>query len=189
MQMSIRRIFQALATPTPVFVATAVVSLMSTGCQSPDVVLFGRADLAEGAYHPILPDAALIASFHEHRSTFEQLRQMIETDSKLHRVREDRTDPKDPAEAGVSPERNAEYRRLLRVIGCPAGLVASPRRHEIYFDSGHYNLLIAAAKKGYCYLKNPPPSTVTSTSELRVGDDEQVFRHIEGHWYIYWFGF
>lgn len=187
--------FLGLGSRLRVFVAAAIVTLTATGCQSPgespaDTFGSSRAAVAEGADYPILPDATLIASFHEHRSTFEQLRQMILADSRLHRVDEDRTEPKDPAAAGVSPERIAEYRRLLREIGCPGGIIAYGNRHgDIYFISGHRNILLAASTKVYCYLKNAPASTVTDTSALRVGDDEQAYRHIEGHWYIYWTGF
>jgi hypothetical protein len=173
------------------FAAAAILVLTATGCQSPGNG-FGhnRAEVAEGTDHPILPDSALISSFHEHRSAFERLRQMIVADSKLHRVSEDQTDPQDPAAADVSPERIAEYRRLLQVIGCPGGFVAQGGHHRsIYFISGHCNLLIAASTKGYCYLKKGPASTVTDTSTLRVGDDEDAYRRIEDHWYIFWKGF
>jgi hypothetical protein len=87
--------------------------------QDPDAgTAFLRLIAAEDAKNPILPDEDLLASFQKFRTTFEQLQQMIATDSKLYRVDEDWTDPRDPRDAGVSSARTAKYRRLLAEAGC-----------------------------------------------------------------------
>ncbi len=174
------------------FLTAVTVILMATGCQSKSerraTTEFDRAIAAQDAKYPILSDAALIAAFDRHRATFEQLHEMIVSDSKLHRVDEDWTDPAVPAEAGVSPGRVAEYRRLLEAIECRRGFAAYPARPGIYFISGCHGLAVAGSTKGYCYLEAAPAASVTNTATWRpahAGDDYEVFRHIEGHWYVY----
>src|SRR5438445_4791219 len=68
------------------------------------------------------PDDILLASFFKHRTEFEELHRMAAADTNLLRVDASRTDPRDAAEAGVSPRRVATYRKLLNRVGCPAGL-------------------------------------------------------------------
>jgi len=168
--------------------------IILAGCASHDQSAQQAAEfsriIAEGdANHPILPDDVLISAFQQHHSTFEELRQMIATDSKLHRVDEDWTDPKDPAEVGISPERIAEYRRLLAEVGCSRGFIAYPTRPGIYFISGARGLVVAGSTKGYCCLESALPLVVTNTetySPPHAGDDFEVFRPIEGHWYIWY---
>jgi hypothetical protein len=148
---------------------------------------FSFAIAAGDAQHPIWPDDLLIAAFRQHRSTFEELRQMILADSRLRRVDEDWTDPRDPTTIGVSPERIATYRRLFSEVGCGRGFGADPTG-GIDFISGSSGLVVAGASKGYCYLESPPSLTVTNTATYRpphATEDYKVFRPIEGHWYLY----
>jgi hypothetical protein len=137
----------------------------------------------------IWPDDLLLAAFQQHRSTFEQLHQMIVTDSQLHRVGEDWTDPRDPATIGISPERIAEYRKLLATVGCGAGFAEYPWRPGIHFISAATGMAASGGYvKGYCYLENAPTSVVTNTAAYNpphAGDDYVVFHPIEGHWYVY----
>src|SRR6266567_2930874 len=131
-------------------------------------------------------DEKLIASFLRHRADFEQLRQMATADSTLRRVSDSWTDPPDLASAGVSPQRVAEYRRLLHRVGCPEGLMAFPARPGIRFLSSSRGLLNRGSSKGYCYLESVPPLLVTNTDTYRpeLPGAYEVYRQIEGSWYL-----
>jgi hypothetical protein len=136
------------------------------------------------AQNPILPDEDLIAEFQKHRATFEQLQQMIATDSTLHRVDNDWTDPS----PGVSPERIAQYRQLLQEVGCRRGFCAYPGRPGMYFISAAQGTVASSLTKGYYYFEGTPPLLVTNTSAYSPKngvDSYEVFRPIEGHWYVY----
>jgi hypothetical protein len=150
---------------------------------------FSFAIAAGDAQHPIWPDDFLIAAFRQHRSTFEELRQMILADSRLRRVDEDWTDPRDPATIGISPERIAEYRRLFAEVGCGRGFAKYNWRPGIYFISAATGMAASGGYlKGYCFLQTAPVSIVTNTATYmppHVADDYEIFRPIEGHWYIY----
>ncbi len=138
--------------------------------------------------HPILSDNLLIDSFHHNRSTFAKLHEMITADSALHRVDEDWTDPANPAEIGISPDRIAEYRRLLVQVGCNRGFAAYPARPGIYFFSGTSGLSIAGSTKGYCYLEIAPNLVVSNTATYVPSDNSdsyRIYRPIEAHWYVY----
>jgi hypothetical protein len=133
------------------------------------------------------PDDILLASFFKHRNEFEELHRMAAADTNLLRVDASRTDPPDAASAGVSPRRVATYRKLLNRVGCPGGLMAFPARPGIRFIASSRGLLNRGSSKGFCYLEPPPAETVTNTDtdkSLKSGPYE-VYRHIEGHWYLF----
>jgi len=149
---------------------------------------FSLAVAMNDAQNPILPDDDLISGFQKHRATFEQLHQMIVTDSKLHRVDVDWTDPRDSKDAGVPPERITQYRQLLQEVGCRRGFCAYPGRPGMYFISGAQGMVVSSLTKGYCYFEGTPDFLVTNTATYRPKhsvDSYEVFRHIEGHWYVY----
>jgi hypothetical protein len=149
---------------------------------------FLRLIAAEDAKNPILKDEDLIASFQKHRAKFDQLQQMIATDSKLHRVDEDWTDPHDPKDAGVSTIRIENYRRLLVEAGCRRGFAAFPGRPGIYFISAAQGTVASSLTQGYYYSEGAPQYVVSNTmkySPKHPEDSYEVFRHIDGHWYIY----
>jgi hypothetical protein len=153
---------------------------------------FEAAIAAMNARDHILSDKILIQKFQKNRSIFEKIRQMIATDPELHRVDEDWTDPKNPAEVGVSTERIAEYRRLLAKVGCRRGFDNYPASDGIYFISGTSGLAIAGTTKGYCYLESTPKSIVRNTETYKspeADDEYTIFRPIEGHWYLYFESF
>jgi hypothetical protein len=173
--------------------ALYVSMIILAGCASHDessqeAAEFSRIIAAEDAKHPILPDETLIHNFQQHRSTFEELRQMIVADPSLHRVDDDWTDPADPATVGISPERIAEYRRLLTEVGCRRGFERGLATPGIYFISGTKGLAVAGQTKGYCYFETSPAPIVTNTatySSPETYEEYEVYRPIEGHWYIY----
>lgn len=132
-------------------------------------------------------DEDLIATFHYRRAEFDRLLQMIIADTKLYRIDCDWTDPKEPIEAGVSPERIAEYRRLLDDVGCHRGFEAF-QRQGIHFIAAARGLVTGGSSKGLYYFAGAPPLVVTNTATYSQKPQEysyEVFRHIEGHWYVF----
>src|SRR6266516_3837688 len=134
-----------------------------------------------------MSDAKLITAFLKHRADFEQLRQMATADKKLLRVDSYRADPADPASAGVSPSCVAQYRRLLKRVGCPGWLMAFPARPGIRILSTSRGLLNRGSSKGYCYLDKVPDLVVTNTDTYRPENPGayDVYRQIEGPWYLF----
>jgi hypothetical protein len=132
-------------------------------------------------------DEALVQDFYRHREVFHDLVEMISSDKKLYRVDEDWTEPRDPSGVGVSKERIAQYRRLLRRIGCRRGFIAYPTRPGIFFVRSTKGLATGGASHGICYLEVPPVSVVTNALSYRPNhtNSYEVFRHIEGRWYVY----
>ena len=135
-------------------------------------------------------DQQLLNNFSQHRATFEQLAQMAQTDKGLTRVDDDWTDPNNPAQVGVSPSRIREYRRLLRSVSVPRGFSASDNARQILFFNWLTGYAMSSDRdKGYAYLSTPPKTVI---SELDSYDDESndkvqiVYRHIEGHWYLFY---
>lgn len=182
-----------------------VMMILITGCASEgqhsqksemdsEAVKDEAAIAAMNAKDPILSDEILIHRFQRNRQTFEELRQMILSDSRLYRVDVDWTDPKNPADAGVSPKGITEYRWLLAKVGCRRGFCHYPGRPGIYFISGTSGLAIGGTSKEYCYLETvpDPDSFVTNTATYKSPNpygEFEIYRRIEGNWCIYFDSF
>jgi len=110
---------------------------------------------------------------------------MIAADQSLHRVDEDWADPPD----AVSADRLDAYRRLLKDVGCRRGFCAYPGRPGVYFISAARGVVAGSTTQGYYYFEGVPPLLVTNTAAYTPKPDEysyEVFRLIEGHWYIFY---
>jgi hypothetical protein len=171
--------------------AIAFMMIVMVGCASKATLEMSEAEkweAADEAKNPILPDEDLIAAFQQHRATFELLLRMIAADSKLHRVDCDWTDPQNPKDAGVSPERISEYRQLLDEVGCHRGFEVFPARPGIYFISAAQGTVVNSLTKGFYYFEGTPDTIVTNTETYIPKAQEysfEIFRHIDGHWYVY----
>lgn len=100
-------------------------------------------------------DAALIANWRAHRSTFAQLVAMLRQDERLQRLGETWIEPADPVDAGLTPERLAVYRRLMR----DAGLVGVARHGARFeFTAFASGLAVSGAAKGYTFGALPLPA-------------------------------
>ncbi|MBS1708084.1 MAG: ABC transporter permease [Armatimonadetes bacterium] len=131
-------------------------------------------------------DDQLIANFNEHRDTFEKLLQMTATDSRLLRVDENWTDPRDPGSIGVSSDRIETYRRLCREAHVPRGLSRYAGNVEfMYWGIG--SAVSDDLDKGYAYLDTAPPNLKASLDgfEPKSRAAERHYRHIRGNWYLY----
>lgn len=81
-------------------------------------------------------DAAMIAHWEKHRTTLDQITDMLRRDPALNRLGLDWSDPDDPARAHVEAARIADYRDLMR----EASIISVSRGHRsvrfLFYASG-----------------------------------------------------
>jgi hypothetical protein len=139
-------------------------------------------------------EAKLVKNFHMHRASFESLRDMLETDTQIHRLAEwgvqtDKGISKPPA--GDFPvERYNKYLSLLKDVG---GVGAG--RDE----GAHANPVVLlwgtgfggdAAHVGICWMDDPPTREVSSLNQYYRDHKSPVGKgwvcqHIDQQWYLW----
>jgi hypothetical protein len=133
-------------------------------------------------------DAELIARFTANRARIETLVAMMQVDRTLTRVDDNSTDPADPATVGISPERIAEYRRLLDEIGFSQGFFYDPQSGGVAFLAWATGFTGSGAAKSVLYRPENPTPLVDDLDAYRPpeGQDHHIlaYRHIEGQWYL-----
>lgn len=133
-------------------------------------------------------DASMETTFRQHRSEFEQLRQLITDDSSvgiLASVSEDRTDPEfnEAARRGLSQGRLENYRHLLRNLHLRA---VGRAGDDLNFQVSVRGWLLKETYKGYIYTKNKP---LHIEKTLEAGGDcgNLLAKPLQGYWYLYYF--
>jgi hypothetical protein len=133
-------------------------------------------------------DEAMLRHFYRHESEFDTLVKMAGRDKGLVRVDENWTMPADTKGVGVSFERLARYRQLLRDAGTPRGFSVSDDHDGFYFFFWLRGSAITAdTDKGFAYRTTPPPHTVESLDSIRTDSTNALiaYRHIRGSWYLF----
>jgi len=134
-------------------------------------------------------DNQLLSNFARHRSAFEQLARMVQTDKGLQWVDVDWASPSNTSTVGVSPARLAEYRSLLRRAGVPKGFQVGDTPNEIDFYSWVTGSVLSDDTfKGYAYCAKPPVHRLRSLDNYQPGSEnvEIAYRHIQGQWYLFY---
>jgi len=135
---------------------------------------------------PAPSDHEMLDNFVRHRSEFETIAEMAKTDHDLRRIDLVGTVPDDRHAIGVSPTRAQEYRRLFDKATVPRGIVGQgDRQFElIYWTYG--TVSTESFDKSYVHLKKSPKGLLRTTDGYEWEHREQfeVFRHIEGDWYL-----
>lgn len=134
-------------------------------------------------------DAAMLREFGRHEATYNTLIEMATTDKALDRVDQNWTIPADPQSIGVSPERLAKYRSLLRAAGTPRGFQRLPGRDGFNFFFFLQGSAISDDKtKGFSYQTAPPERIVQTLDDIRADsrDGFTSYRHIGGNWYLFY---
>jgi hypothetical protein len=135
-------------------------------------------------------DADLIRTFTEHRTQFEEIVAMTSQDDKLRRVDDTWTDPADPAEAGVSAERIAQYREKMSAIGVARGFATygGPGYVELYASA--QGLVTGGSSKGYLHTTRPPAPLVEDLDAAAKAAGPSilppVYRRIDQDWYLFY---
>jgi hypothetical protein len=134
-------------------------------------------------------DAAMLRRFTRQEGTFNSLVEMASVDKGLIRVDENWTMPDDTQRVGVSTERLAAYRRLLRDAGTPRGYKASAdgTNFDFYFWM-RGSAISDDVQKGFAYRAIPPPSILPTLDGVRHNRAEYfvAYRHIHGNWYLFY---
>jgi hypothetical protein len=139
---------------------------------------------------PHQSDAQMIANFQKYKSDFERLRQMILEDKGLTRVDDNWTEPRDPLTIGIKSERIAQYRRMFQQLGIPRGFSATAERDRIEFIASAQGWVASGSSKCYVYLKTRPDELLDDLDKLSLQEKPfgTGYRHIEGDWYLYFYG-
>jgi len=136
---------------------------------------------------PHAKDQEMLDHFARHEKGFEELAAMVRQDKKLVRVDTDWTDPTDPATAGVSAERIAEYRRRFQELGILRGFQAKHDPEYFTFIVNTVGLGISGSGKGYAYLEQTPDLIVKDLDTYKSPDGRSflAYRQIKGNWYLF----
>ena len=128
-------------------------------------------------------DVDLIAVFRKERPTFDRLLSMIQVDHGLERVDDNWTLPDPP---NISQVRLAEYRKLLKSIGCTRGFENFKGKNEIIFIASASGMATGGSSKGYYYSEVSPSPLVEDLDSYRPGHNRSyaAFHHLEGNWYL-----
>ncbi len=131
--------------------------------------------------HP--SDDEMIRSFREHKQDYETLLQMFQLDAGLDRLGDLAGDwPENPVDVGVDEARLTRYRSLMLQLD-----VHSLERYidnQVLFVTSTFGLAVSGSMKGYVYSEKPPTPLVGDTERDAVGPIGEVYRHIEGGWYL-----
>lgn len=138
--------------------------------------------------HPT--DFELIDNFNKNRELFIEMFMMIETDSKLKMVDDNRTFPDDHFQIGISYERISEYRKLLNKCKIPFGFSAFHKEEEIEFIASSFGIATGGSSKGYTYMKfQPVKNEIVGSIDCYKPNNSKnyhVYKHIEGNWYLFY---
>lgn len=126
---------------------------------------------------------------------------MFKSDKGLGRVGTNFTRPEDPALVGINSARIAKYRSLCNSVGaenCIEGYDATYERlygpqkdweevkDPIWIHMSAMGLSVSGSGKGYVYSQHPSFPIVADLDSLAPAKSGTWFRHIEGHWYVYY---
>jgi hypothetical protein len=134
-------------------------------------------------------DAAMLRHFERHAATLDKLVEMVSADKGLDRVDQTWTMPADTKSIGVSSERLADYRRLLRDAGTPRGFQISQGHDGIdFFFWLRGSAISDDTDKGFAYRTTRPTNTLQSLDNIQVNSRDALiaYRYIRGNWYLYY---
>jgi len=134
-------------------------------------------------------DQELLANFQRHRPALNQLLLMAQADKGLSSVSDGWTVPDNLATAGVSQGRVDHYHQLLKIAGL----------QDCSADEGHQDVTLTAwgigdalssdEMKGYAFLVKPPQTALNTLDSSQPEDHRfgvEVYRHIQGNWYLFY---
>jgi hypothetical protein len=139
-------------------------------------------------------EAVLLQTFYAHRSSFEQLRDMLQADEGLHRLADWGVQTKDgifkPPAGNFPVDRYNKYLALLKdahAIGAARGGSAHPEPNVLLWASGFGG---DTTHVGICWTEGPPSRQVSSFDSYyrdhkSNGTNGWVYRHIDSNWYLW----
>ncbi len=170
-----------------------LVSGFSTGIP---ILVFGMLWLAFSLGGPP-SDEQMLTNFQQHRSTFNQLIQMVQADKGGMHIDTAAMLPMNTQAPGISSRRLDTYRRLMKSIGLSRWLDATPQATDVemaYYVTG--SAMVGGVTKGYAFLTKPPKPLLTDLNQCNSDGNNQctsdskngaeVYRHIQANWYLYY---
>ncbi len=137
--------------------------------------------------HP--SDAAMMDRFNANRAAFERLREMITADRGLLRVSDDGTRPEPHTSIGVTRERLAEYRRLLRAAGATQIDISSDRK-VVELTASTEGFVTHGSTKGWIFDSAPRrDEVVPELDSMSARGTGSGLRRIGGDWYLFFEGY
>jgi len=136
----------------------------------------------------------LIENFYEHRAAYERLRHMLQEDEQLLRVASwgvettNSVGIREPPEGDLSVNRYNEYLALLRETGAKWGFRSRGERSEcagvLLWGGGRGG---NTRHVGLYWTDHKPDNQVASLDDYYRNPKRprDVFRHIDGNWYLY----
>ena len=127
-------------------------------------------------------DAAMEANFWQHREQLEQLVQMFNEDTMMHRITHEFTWPENAVESGFAESRWGQYRSLFRQTGIVGGLIR--------FEDGTINFTywggLLFSGKGYVYSEKLLQPVVASLDDMQLpSTGNRLYKKLTGNWYMY----
>ena len=137
--------------------------------------------------------AKVTASFNQHRATYERLRTMLLSDSKLVGVADWGVETTDspfaevPPQGGFAVGRYREYLSLLSTLKAKAGARIGGVNPEVRILVWASGFASDTRHIAICWVEKPP---LTQTDSLDVfyrspKPRHPVYKHIDGNWYIW----
>jgi hypothetical protein len=133
-------------------------------------------------------DRALVSNFQQHRASMNELVLMVEEDKKrgLVGLHGSWSNPQELGKIGISTDRYAKYKQLLRQANVPNGF----SRHEIEAMAEcieftywvHGSAISSTSEKGYACIKRLENQTDAQFAQTLKKYD---YHPVEGNWYIF----
>ena len=144
------------------------------------VALLAGLSLLAGCGAP--SDDVMINGFQTHRAQYSELLSMFQSDRQLHFIGQwNVPEAQDSAIGTLDHARVARYRTLMDQLHVDS--VERYFGHTILVVTSTGGLAPSGFVKGYLFAKKPPSPLVGDTAN--TGDSEgEVYRHIEGDWYL-----
>lgn len=156
-------------------------------------LLLAAISLSSCGDHP--SSATLIQQWRDHRQELEETLHMFLADKELGRVAPTFTRPEAPSTVGVSVERIARYRTLLKSAGISDGIEGYGRKDDIWFRVSDRGLSISGSAKGIVWCSKPPQSPKILVDDLDGylkkmfpghHNSFTAYQRIDGNWYLYY---
>lgn len=150
---------------------------------------------ATGCGPPTPPsDASLIARFNAHRADFDRILAMLDQDRIDGDLRCSETSDPSRGPDYLAPQRRVEYVRLFKAIGCEGSVYYSPRTNmKANFRMWSDGMLWAGQDKSIALFPDTEPEHVVETTDgyrWTKADRERglvdLYRHIDGPWYLHY---
>ena len=136
-------------------------------------------------------EVVLIKNFNEHRAAFEQLRDMLLTDTNLSRVADWGIDKRKPFFLGYPSEKDFpmdRFQKYLALLKETDGKVATRGEGEhpdpavVVWAWGWAG---TTRHIGICWLDQAPTNQISTLDAFHGRLDEWAYRHIDSNWYFW----